>query len=102
VPQPAGAKELTSEEVPFLRFDPVAPELFDCWRTDLEQRLRADHPVLLSHLAEYRSLMPSFASILRSIDGVDAGVGGPCLAWRSARRPGSRISVRMRGGCTRR
>jgi hypothetical protein len=50
VPQPAGAKELTSEEVPFLRFDPVAPELFDCWRTDLEQRLRADHPVLLSHL----------------------------------------------------
>jgi Protein of unknown function (DUF3987) len=65
--------------VPFLRFDAAAQELFDGWRADLEQRLRAEdeHPVLLSHLAKYRSLMPSLALILHLIDGVDAGVGGP-------------------------
>jgi Protein of unknown function (DUF3987) len=51
--------------VPFLRFDPAAQEHFDSWRADLEQRLRAedDHPVLLSHVAKYRSLMPSLALI---------------------------------------
>jgi len=49
-----GAEDLTPKEVPFLRFDPVAQELFDSWRTDLEQRLRfeGDRPVLLSHLAK--------------------------------------------------
>jgi Protein of unknown function (DUF3987) len=51
----------------------------DGWRADLEQRLRAedDHPVPLSHLAKYRSLMPALALILHVIDGVDTGVGGP-------------------------
>ena len=100
-----GAEELTPEEVPFLRFDPAAQELFDSWRVALEQRLRAEdeHPVLLSHLAKYRSLMPSLALILYLIDGVDGGVGAPCLARRpSAPRPGADISRGMRGGCTRR
>jgi Protein of unknown function (DUF3987) len=32
--------------------------------------------VLLSHLAKYRSLMPSLALILHLIDGVNRGVGG--------------------------
>jgi hypothetical protein len=36
-----------------------------------------DHPVLLSHVAKYRSLMPALALILHVIDGVDTGVGGP-------------------------
>jgi hypothetical protein len=59
------------------RTDPQ--ELFDGWRAALEQRLRAEdeHPVLLSHLAKYRSLMPSLALILHLIDGDDRGVGGP-------------------------
>jgi hypothetical protein len=41
-----GAEELTPEEVPFLRFDPAAQEIFDDWRAELEQRLRAEdeHP----------------------------------------------------------
>jgi hypothetical protein len=74
-----GAEELTPDEVPFLRFDPAAQELFDGWRAELEQRLRAEdeHPVLLSHLAKYRSLMPSLALIVHLIDGVDRSVGGP-------------------------
>ena len=33
--------------------------------------------MLLSHLAKYRSPMPSLALILHLIDSVDAGVGGP-------------------------
>jgi len=49
------------------------------WRAALEHRLRAeeDHPVLLSHVAKYRSLMPALALIVHLIDGVDAGTRGP-------------------------
>ena len=78
-PGAVGAEELTPEERPFLRFEAEAQELFDGWRADLEHRLRAeeDHPVLLSHLAKYRSLLPSLALIFHLIDSVDAGTGGP-------------------------
>jgi hypothetical protein len=86
-PGAVGAEELTPEELPFLRFDAAAQELFDAWRADLEHRLRAeeDHPVLLSHLAKYRSLLPSLALILHLIDGVDTGRRGPVVARRGAR-----------------
>jgi len=78
-PGAMGAEDLTPEERPFLRFDAEAQELFDGWRADLEHRLRAeeDHPVLLSHLAKYRSLLPSLALIFHLIDGVDTGRRGP-------------------------
>jgi len=64
--------------VPFLRFDPAAQELFDGWRAASSSGCapRTTIPVLLSHLAKYRSLMPALALILHLIDGVDAGVGG--------------------------
>jgi putative DNA primase/helicase len=53
----------------------LAQELFDRWGADLEHRLRAeeDYPVPLSHLAKYRSLLPSLALLFHLIDGVDAG-----------------------------
>ena len=78
-PAAVGAEELTPDELPFLRFDAEAQALFDGWRADLEQTLRAgeDHPVLLSHLAKYRSLMPSLALVVHLIDTVDAGGRGP-------------------------
>ncbi|HWN92949.1 MAG TPA: DUF3987 domain-containing protein [Verrucomicrobiae bacterium] len=78
-PAALGAEELTPEERPFLRFEAEAQELFDTWRAELEQTLRADeeHPVLLSHVAKYRSLMPSLALIFQAIDAVDAGTRGP-------------------------
>jgi Protein of unknown function (DUF3987) len=62
-----------------VRFDAEGQELFDGWRAALEQKLQAEeeHPVLLSHLAKYRSLMPSVALIGHLIDSVDAGRGGP-------------------------
>jgi hypothetical protein len=52
-PARLGAEELTPEALPFLRFE--AQELFDTWRAALEQTLRAEeeHPVLLSHCANY-------------------------------------------------
>ena len=61
-PAALGAEELMPEELPFLRFEAAAQECFDAWRGDLEQTLRAeeDHPVLLSHVAKYRSLMKPF------------------------------------------
>ena len=60
--------------VPFLRFDPAAQRVFDHWRADLEARLRsgAEHPAIESHLAKYRSLIPSLALILHLLDG---GIG---------------------------
>src|SRR5713101_761603 len=74
-----GAEELTPAERPFLRFAPDAQARFDAWRAALEATLRRedDHPVLLSHLAKYRSLMPSLALIIHLIDAVDRGTGGP-------------------------
>jgi hypothetical protein len=43
------------------RFDDIAQELFVAWLTELEGKLRGGglHPALVSHLAKYRSLMPS-------------------------------------------
>lgn len=49
-------------EAPFVaRFEPKAQEFFDEWRGDLEREVRSDTlpPALESHLAKYRSLMPS-------------------------------------------
>src|SRR5438128_4595933 len=100
-----GAEELTPGDLPFLRFAPEAQELFDGWRAELERKLRADegHPVLLSQLAKYRSLMPSLALIGSLIDAVTGGPCGPvsraaaeqAIAWCSHRK-------RTRGGSMRR
>ena len=86
-PAGLGAAELTPDEVPFLRFGAATQELFDAWRGDLEQTLRAeeDHPVLLSHVAKYRSLMPSLALIGHLIDDVAGGPTGPVSRAAAAR-----------------
>jgi putative DNA primase/helicase len=64
-------------EIPALRFAPDAQELFDAWRTDLERRLRAPAmeamPAFESHLAKYRSLMPSLALIFHLVSFVSTG-----------------------------
>ncbi len=86
-PAGVGAEELTPDEVPFQRFDPAAQECFDAWRGDLERTLRAEaeHPVRLSHVAKYRSLMPSLALIGHLIDGVAGGPTGPVSGAAAAR-----------------
>jgi len=73
--------------LPFLRFSAEAQQVFDAWRTDLERQLRAgaDHPVIISHLAKYRSLMPALALLFHVIDCVDQRTGGP-VSEQAARR----------------
>jgi hypothetical protein len=50
-----------------LVFDPSAQAIFTRWRAGLERRVRDEemHPVLRSHLAKYRSLMPSLALLFQ-------------------------------------
>lgn len=56
-----------------LRFDGAAQPLFNHWRERLEARVRdqGEHPVLVSHLAKYRKLVPSLALIFHAIDLAD-------------------------------
>jgi hypothetical protein len=64
------------DAVPFLRFDDGAQVIFDVRRADLEARLCAGElrPAVESHLAKYRSLIPSIALIVHLLDGVAAPV----------------------------
>ena len=86
-PAALGTEELTPEELPFLRFEAAAQARFDAWRGDVEQTLRAEaeHPVWRSHVAKYRSLMPSLALIGHLIDGVAGGPTGPVSGGAAAR-----------------
>jgi hypothetical protein len=67
------------DEIPFFRFTSEAQTRFDCWRSTLEHHLRdaGEHPVLVSHLAKYRSLVPSLALLFHLVDCVATGTGGP-------------------------
>lgn len=58
-------------DIPGLRFNPGAQKIFDAWRAKLEQRLRSghEHAAIESHLAKYRSLVPSIALLMHLADG---------------------------------
>jgi len=62
-------------EIPYLRFEYDAQGAFDDWRSELERKIRSgeDHPAIESHLAKYRSLVPSLALLVHLADGD----GGP-------------------------
>lgn len=75
-PPSLGAEEETAFDgepkgVWFLRFAEDAQPEFDRWITTLETRLRNDemHPAFESHLAKYRSLVPSLALVYHLADG---------------------------------
>lgn len=67
--------------IPYLRFAPAAQEVYDTWRDDLERRLRSDElaafPAFESHIAKYRSLMPSLALLFHLVTAVDTHMTGP-------------------------
>ena len=69
----AQVDEFDDDGIPYLRFDDDAQELFDAWRDELENRLRsnelADSPAFESHIAKYRSLIPSLALIFHLVNG---------------------------------
>ncbi len=62
--------------LPYLNFEPEAQEFFDGWRTVLEKRLREgrDSSLMQTHLAKYRSLMPSLALLFHLLDNVQSPV----------------------------
>jgi len=83
-----GAQQEEGDTVPWLRFDPEAQDLFNGWRARLEFRLREEdlHPAMESHLAKFRSLVPSLALLAHLTDATEGGpVGAPALlralAW---------------------
>jgi putative DNA primase/helicase len=78
-------------EIPYLRFTPDAQDFFNEWRIDLENRVRSpqESDAFVSHLAKYRSLMPSLAllfHLIRVVDNTDKTPPGPVslLAAREA------------------
>lgn len=62
--------QFDDDDIPFVRFDAEAQDQFDQWRTALEHRLRSgdEHPAIESHLAKYRSLIPSLALLIHLAD----------------------------------
>jgi Protein of unknown function (DUF3987) len=60
------------------RFDPEAQQLFNAYLTGLEKKLLAGglHPALISHLAKYRSLMPSLALLFELAARAAGGFDG--------------------------
>jgi putative DNA primase/helicase len=81
-----GASGDDEEGIPAVRFTDEAQEIFDRWRDELEVRLRSEElpPALESHLAKYRSLMPSLALIFHLIEYVDGTAEGGAVGLRPA------------------
>jgi putative DNA primase/helicase len=73
-----GGEQPEGSEMVCLRFADDAQALFDEWRGDLEAKLRREeeHPILVSHLAKYRKLMPALALVFHTIAAVEGGSGG--------------------------
>ncbi|MEX2222780.1 MAG: YfjI family protein [Candidatus Rokuibacteriota bacterium] len=82
--------------LPFLRFTPEGQAVFDAWRDRLEAQLRApdEHPVVVSHLAKYRSLMPALALLGHLIDHgvgpIDVAAAERAVAWCAYLQPHAR------------
>ncbi len=72
--------ETHDDQIPGLRFTEDAQELFNEFRSDLEKRLRGGDgttPAFESHIAKYRSLLPSLALIFHLVNVVGEQEQGP-------------------------
>jgi hypothetical protein len=72
-----GAKRRGDDyDIPAMRFAPEGQEIFDRWRAELEAKLRreSESPIIVAHLAKYRSLMPALALILHLANPGDDGI----------------------------
>jgi putative DNA primase/helicase len=68
--------DLSADNPVLMQFAPDAQELFFAWLAELEKKIRSGvglPPVLVAHLAKYRSLMPSLAGLFRLADCVATG-----------------------------
>ena len=87
-PDQIGAKiDEYGSGMPYLHFDHEAQELFNVWHTNLEIRLRTndESPLLESHLAKYRKLMPQMAFISHVVQAVTDGLAGPVASEHAVR-----------------
>lgn len=79
----------TESDIPALRFDADAQDVFDDWRGALERRLRdpdsSEPDAFISHLAKFRSLVPSLALMYHLASDrsgpVDAEAVTAAIAW---------------------
>jgi hypothetical protein len=65
------ARKDSSDAPVYLRFAPDAQVLFYEWWAELETKIRGEtglHPAIVSHLAKYRSLMPTLAGLFELAD----------------------------------
>jgi hypothetical protein len=64
--------DLSSDSPVYMRFAPDAQALFYEWWAELEGKIRGGdcglHPAVVSHLAKYRSLMPTLAGLFELAD----------------------------------
>ena len=78
---PADAPADDNAKIRTFRFDEEAQNLFYAWLTELELRLRSPDlqatPAFESHLAKYRSLMPSLALLFHLLDLAQDKPTGP-------------------------
>ncbi len=80
-PAAVGAVADDADQIAVLHFDAGAQELYDAWRTALENRLRGDElagaEAFQSHISKYRSLMPALALLFHLVSVVagDAEAG---------------------------
>lgn len=62
---------------PYFVFSEDAQKSFNAWLTELQTRkLKDEPPLMVEHLAKYRSLMPSLALIFHLIDCADGKTSG--------------------------
>lgn len=76
-------------EIPYVRFDAEAQEVFNGWREEFEPRLRSgEYPAAIeSHFMKYRSLFASLALIFEAVEMVDGAPGaGKAVGKTSALR----------------
>ena len=83
-----GALTHSSSRFPFYHFNNDAQELFFEWLTELEKEklTREEEPIILEHLAKYRSLMPSLALIIHLIDIADGQLAGEGVSFSAAKK----------------
>jgi hypothetical protein len=86
-----GARADEDDNVPYIRFDAEAQEIFDGWRAEFEPRFReaaGEYPAAIeSHFMKYRSLFASLALIFEAVDFVDGAEGaGKAVRKTSALR----------------
>lgn len=80
-------KPSSLEGIPGVRFSDAAQEAFDSWRTSLESRLRSQEmncSAFESHLAKYRSLMPTLALLFWILEDLNNLNGSAAVSFSAA------------------